>query len=232
MNKLMHALRWDLYLLLKYNIVTVAAFVTSLYLLVFYFLPSESIEPLLVLLILSDPTMLGFMFIGALVLFEKDANTLQALVVTPLLPAHYIVAKAAALTLLALVCSLVMAIAGYGWHFNVVCLMVGVIYGSLLFVLIGIAGVARCRTFNQYIIIMPFTLIPLTLPFYNLFVEKELLWLYVFPTQGVIILTKAAFGNVAGWKLLYGSIYPLPALVLAYRFAHSSFVTHVIRGGR
>ena len=114
--KLLRTIIWDIRFALRYNIITVAIVITGLYTIIFKLIPGADITEVLVSFIFSDPTMLGFIFVGAMVLFEKDANTLQALTVTPIKPWQYLWSKAIALTLIALFCSIGMAFIGHGFN--------------------------------------------------------------------------------------------------------------------
>jgi len=74
MKRLLATVLWDLRLQVKYQILTVAVIVTILYVAIFKLLVKDEFDELLVLLIFTDPAMLGFIFIGALVLFEKSSK--------------------------------------------------------------------------------------------------------------------------------------------------------------
>ena len=73
-KRLLGTVLWDLRLQVKYQILTVAVIVTALYISIFKLLVRGEFDELLVLLIFTDPAMLGFIFIGALVLFEKSSK--------------------------------------------------------------------------------------------------------------------------------------------------------------
>lgn len=229
MKRLLTTLLWDLRLELQYQIVTVAAIVTALYVLIFLNIPGKY-DDVLVTLIFSDPALLGFMFIGGLVLFEKGAGTLQVLVVTPLRTWQYLWAKTISLTLIALPCSLTMAWAGHGWQLHYLYFLVGVVLTSCLFVLIGFAGVARVKTLNQYLIIVPMFLIPFFLPLFNFFEVTDTLWFYLIPSQASLILLKAGFSSeIAAGDIIYAICYLIVCITLAYLFARFSYIKHVIR---
>ncbi|MCB0553945.1 MAG: hypothetical protein KDD02_10365, partial [Phaeodactylibacter sp.] len=72
------------------------------YVLILLNLPDGQYGWLTVFLIFNDPMGLGLMFIGALYLFEKNENTLQALSVTPLRAWQYLASKTITLSLIAL----------------------------------------------------------------------------------------------------------------------------------
>jgi fluoroquinolone transport system permease protein len=228
MKRLITTILWDLRLELQYQIVTVAALITTLYVLIFLNIPG-AYDQILIILIFSDPALLGFMFIGGLVLFEKGAGTLQALVVTPLRVWQYLWAKTISLTLIALPCSLLMTWAGHGWQLHYPYFILGVILTSSLFVLVGFAGVSRVKTLNQYLIIVPMFLTPFFLPLLNFFGITNTLWLYLIPSQASLILLEAGFSmEIAKGEIFYSIVYLLLCVGVAYYFAHASYIKYVI----
>ena len=240
MRKLLSTVWWDLTLEVKYHVVTVAALVTVIYVaLLRTLLPRlagalgpDFADDLLVLLIFSDPVMLGFIFIGVLVLFEKGADTLRAVAVTPLEAWQYLWSKTVSLTLIAAACSFAVAVAGHGWSIRYHYLALAVLLSSALFVMVGFVGVARVSTFNQYIIVVPAFMSPMVLPFLNFFGVTDTYWLYLIPTQASLVLFRAAFGDVPPAEIAYAVLYlPLCSWV-AYAFARKAFERHVVRGGQ
>jgi fluoroquinolone transport system permease protein len=228
---LLHAVLWDLRLQLRYQIVTVAIAVTAVYAVLLRLVPEEWRDDTTVLLVLADPTMIGFLFVGALMLFERGASTLQAVVVTPLSPAQYVWSKATSLTAISLVCAVTMTVGGHGGDFSPVPLLVSVALTSLLFVFIGIAAVTRVRTINEYLLIVPLYLVPLYLPLLDFFrVLESHLFLFL-PTQASILLLRRSLEPRAGWEGIYGPALLVPCVAAAYIWARRSFETHVRGGG-
>jgi fluoroquinolone transport system permease protein len=229
MKKLIRTIAWDLKLAVTYQILTVAAAITLLYIVSFHIIPGNNLTPLLVILIFTDPTMLGFIFIGAMILFEKSAHTLEAVVVTPLKPWQYLWSKALSLTLISLACSLVMAIAGHGWNFNYLFFIPAVVFSSLLFIFIGFIGVARVNTFNQYIIIIPFFLTPAAIPLVSYLNLSDSFLFYLIPTQGSLLLFKASFETVKTWQLIYSILYLILSVFISFLFAKRAFRKQIVQ---
>jgi fluoroquinolone transport system permease protein len=229
MDRFIRLLELDLILIIRNKILAVAAIVTLLYTVIIQVLPNESFTEILTVLIFSDPVMLGFMFTGALVLFEKNSNTLQALNVTPVRPGEYLWSKGISLTAIALIASFIMALAGVGTGFNPFYLFLAVASSSLLFIFGGFTGVSRVRTFNQYFIIIPLFMIPACLPFLNwLNVTDTLVW-YAIPTQAALILFDVAFrgtGAATPGEIFYAILYMPVAVYISYQFAKNSWLNH------
>ena len=229
---LAHAVVWDLRLQLRYQIVTVAAVVTALYAVIFALVPDSTLDRLTVVLIFSDPTTIGFLFVGVLVLFERGAGTLQAVVVTPLSPAQYLWSKAISLTSIAVVCAIVMAAVGQrGFDFNIPLVVVATALTSVLLVFIGFCAVVRVRSVNAYLIIVPLFLLPLTVPLLPALGLLDSPVFYAIPTHGSLLLLDAAVTSRPLWEIAYGVGVLVLATALALRWALSSFDRRVRRVG-
>ena len=220
MKHLAFAIRWDYLRQFRYNIVYAAILVTLIYILILVNLPETPLrEKLVIFLIFNDPAALGMLFIGSLFLFERSEHTLHALWVTPLSEHHYVLSKTITLSLIAVFSSLAMAMAGYGWPFNYFYFIGGIGLTATLFILLGLAAVAPCYNFNQYLFRMAAILVPTALPFLNFFeITDTLLW-YVVPSQAGLLLLEAAFLPVENWQIIYSLLYLLLWNVAAFWLA-------------
>lgn len=228
MNVFKALLRLDILQIWRNNIIAVALLVTSLYVLAFRLLRFEGADVLYIILIFSDPVMLGFMFTGVLVLFEKTSGTLKAIWVSPVSADAWLWSKAIVLTALALFCSIIMAIAAKGFSFAIIPFVYSVVCTSLLFVFMGYAGVSKVNTFNQYILVLPMVFTPVSLPFLNFFGLTDTFVWYLLPTQASLILFEASFMDKSSWMdLLYAYLYLPVSVVLAWRFARAMFVKNI-----
>lgn len=226
MERFISLLHLDFTMIVRNKILIVAAFITALYAGILQVLPDKNFTEVLTILIFTDPVMLGFMFVGVMVLFEKSGNTLQAISVSPVRSTEYLWSKALVLTLIALVAGLIMAVAGVGTRFHAGHLAAAIGSSSLLFVFIGFVGVSRVKTFNQYFIIIPLFMIPGFLPFLNYFgITDTWLW-YLIPTQAALLLFVAAFsesGTLATREIIYAFIYLPITIWLSFLWARSSW---------
>lgn len=228
MQKLLNALKWDFLLLFRYKLIFVATVLAIAYVLVLHFIKQFEIDELVILLIFSDPVMLGFMFVGVMILFEKGENTLQAIVVNPLKNWQYLWSKGLSLTLIALPFSIIMAYAGYVGEIQLIYLSISVVLTSLIFVFLGVAGAVRVKTFNQFILVIPMFLIPLCIPILDLFGVLSGKWMYLIPTHASIILMKASVQNIPLIEIIYAVPFLIISLIASYIFALRSFTKHII----
>lgn len=225
-------LGWDVKLQLKYGFYTVYAVLTAAFV-----IGLQAVGPALrtdaaVLLIVTDPTVLGFYFIAAMVLFEKQEGVLDTLVTSPLGDQGYLVSKAATLSLLAVIASTLVAVLGHGEPRGLVVLVPGVALSASLFVLIGFVAVARFDSVNEYFIsaVGWGTLLFLPLVGYIGLFESE--WFYLLPAQPVLLLVEGAFRPLPRWQLLYGFGYLIVGNAVAYLGARRAFRREIVRGGR
>lgn len=226
-------LAWDVRLQFRYGFYAVYALLTVIFIIGLRVIGPELRTDAAVLLIATDPTLLGFYFIAALVLFEKEAGVLAALVTSPLGDRGYLASKVISLSLLAVVVAIVVAILGHGSTSTpgLVVLIVGVALSASLFILIGFVAVARFDSINEYFIsaVGWGTILVLPLFGYVGFVET---WLfYLLPTQSTLILVEAGFSPMAPWKVAYGISYLLIANAIGYWWAQQAFRRHIVRGG-
>ena len=198
MKYFLHLLRHDLRLLSRNNIITISILVTAIYIGVFYWLKAlENAEKILVLVIFNDPALIGFLFAGVIVLFEKNENTLQALSVSPLSKAQFILSKSIALTLIATLCCFAMAFAGVGTSFHVFHFGMASFLTTLMFSFFGFIIIAGESTFNRFILKSVGLLIFLSLPFLGYFGLGSRQWFLWIPSQPAIDLFQVSLSRNA-----------------------------------
>jgi fluoroquinolone transport system permease protein len=220
---------WQLKLLAKYQVLSVALVIGFFYALAFKLLPVIRTEQITSLLVFSDPAMLGFIFVGAMILFEKGDNTLSAQVITPMQAGEYLAGKAFALLIPALICSFLIVIASQGLSFRFLPFILTTLFTSLIFTFLGIAGALKVNTFNQYIMVIPLFLLPVCLPLLNFFQVTHWKWLYVIPTQASLYLYQQSFSQVYPMGELCASAYLVVWVVITFYFARRSFLKKLYR---
>lgn len=147
------ALRNDLRQQWRYGFWLAYALVALAYLVLLQLVPDAwGVDALLLeLIVFSDPAILGFFFIGGLMLLEGVERTREACFVTPLAPGEWLLAKALSLTLLATLASLALALP-LAEQLRLATLLLAVIPTSICFVWIGVALGTRCTTVNHYLL--------------------------------------------------------------------------------
>ena len=200
MKQFVHLLMHDFRLLQRNNIIVISIAVSALYVGAFIGLSTlGDIEKFLILTIFNDPALLGFLFIGVMVLFEKNEMTLQALAVTPMNFHHYLLSKALSLTVVAVGCCVAMVLAANGWAINWIHFVSAAFLATMLFSFIGFGVVAGQSTFNGYLLPAVGVLVFLSLPFLGYFEVVPKFWFFLFPDYPVIELFQFAFAEQTHW---------------------------------
>lgn len=231
MTALRSMLAWDVRLQVRYGFYGIYAVLTAVYVLGLRVMPPALKTDAAVLLVVTDPTVLGFYFIAALVLFEKGEGVLDALVTSPLGDRGYLASKVVSLSLLAVTASTLVAVLGHGSVPGLPVLVVGVALGGSLFVLVGFVAVARFDSINEYFLGAVGWGSVLFLPLFGYLGLVETRLFYLLPAQPVLLLVEGGFRPLAPWQVGYGVGYLLLANVLAYAWARRAFRRHVVRGG-
>ncbi|WP_273834873.1 ABC transporter [Halococcus sp. PRR34] len=231
MSALRSMLAWDVRLQRRYGFYAVYAILT-----VVFVLGLRAVGPGLrtdaaVLLIVTDPTVLGFYFIASIVLFEKEEGVLDALTVSPLGDRGYLVSKVISLSLLAVVAATSVAVFGHGSPWGLAILVVGVALSASLFVLVGFVAVARFDSINEYFISAVGWGTILFLPLFGYVGVLDTQLFYVLPVQPTLVLVTGGFEPLAAWEVAYGTGYLLVGNAVAYVWARRAFRRHVVRGG-
>lgn len=230
MRTLINLIKLDIRLLVKYNLLAVSIFLAVIYIIIFKIFDIGGYYPLVTVIIFSDPAMIGFIFIGVLVLYEKSQHTLQAFSVCPVKQEHYIWSKAIALTILALPICFGIVFSAHGFSFNYFAFTISVVLSSILFALLGFVGVAHVQTFNQYIIVIPLFFAPAIIPLFDLFGLWNHPLLYLIPTHASLLLLKASFVEINLLDWIYSITYLSVWLIGARYFAIKAYKKAVLQG--
>ncbi|WP_408959234.1 ABC transporter permease [Natrinema sp. 74] len=222
---------WDVRLQVKYGFYTVYAVLTVTFILGLQVVGSGLRTDAAVLLIVTDPTILGFYFIASMVLFEKEEGVLDALVTSPLGDRGYLASKVLTLSLLAVIASALVAVLGHGTTPRLGLLLVGVCLSASLFALIGFVAVARYDSVNEYFISAVGWGTVLFLPLFGYVGLVETPLFYLLPAQPVLLLVEGGFRSPPAWQVAYGLGYLFVGNAIAYLWARRTFRQHVVRGG-
>ena len=230
MTRLNAAIRWDFRLQFRNGFYYAAAFVALLVIVILgqLQLSQEVLAILLPVVLLQNITINAFYFMAGLVLLEKGEGTLESLVVSPLRKGEYLGAKLVTLTLLSLVENCLIVLIVYGFQVNLPLLLAALILMSALFSLFGFIAVVRYDSINSFLFPSMFMLLALSIPLLDYFGIWQTPLMYLHPTQALLVLLKAVFQPIESWQLLYGLLYPLVWIALAYQLSKRAFHRFVI----
>ena len=234
MSRFASAVRLDLLLQLRYGFYYAAVFVALLWIALLYPLPDSVLDFVASLVVFTDLAVVGYYFIGGMVLFEKGEATLSALVITPLRFREYLASKLVTHTALAVVLAFVVVAASAGFGFDVGLLVLGVVLTSLVTLLAGFIIVAPFDSVSAYLIPSQLPMVVMALPLIHFFGVWKSPIFYLFPTQGSLLLLGGAFdpGSLAAWQILYAIFYGLAWVFGLGLLARWAFERHVVGQGR
>lgn len=220
--RIVNALKADVRFQLKQGFYLVYILLTLIYMVILGKLPQEWKSTVVPLVLFSDPSMVGFFFIGALVMLEKVQGVIQYVVITPLRSLEYLLAKVVSLTILAIAATVMITLATYGYQLNWFLLILAVILTSSFFVFYGFIVAVRCTTLNQYFIRMIPYLLLIVLPCFSL-IGFPYSWLFnIFPSVAGLKLVYGAFNGI---DFLSASAYT--GFLLAANFGIARYVEQV-----
>jgi fluoroquinolone transport system permease protein len=237
MSNIKNMLRWEFTLLSRYKIIHISILSVILYFLTTQAVPDLDRSIFHSLLLFFDPAIIGIMFVGALVLFEKSENVLQALVITPMKVDDYIISKILSLTILSLISAAIFIILlniFSGVDFNILYLILGVLLTSVMLILLGFILVSRVNSINEYLLAMVVSFLGLLFPpMLHLSGLYENMMFYLWPTQASFILFEGVFNssNLEFWEIIYGIVYQIIWIGIFYFLSKKSFYKHIVLKG-
>lgn len=231
MRRLVSAVKQDLRLQFRHGFYYVYGIISVLYIVGLRLSPQAIRELLLPVLIFSDPGMLGFYFIAALVLFEKDARSLQAVSVTPLRPSEYLLAKAISLSTLAVLAST--AVAGLGWGLSPRLLLLVPVVGvcGALVVFAGFAVVVRHNTFSLFLLQSIPVLGVLGIPILGILGLVQSPLFYLFPSYPALLAIRGVFQQGSILLLLFNWALMIVWAYAFYRIALKAHAKYIVGRG-
>ena len=192
---------------------------TAIYVTVLLSLPEKNRMLVSLILILSDTTMLGVIFIGALVLLEKQQDVIQSLFVTPLEPSQYIWSKTISLSLIAVSMSILVYLPV--WHFTAytLLLLATIAFTAGTFVLLGLGLAARIDTINQYFGLLMGVSMLLILPVLPYMLLEQHPIFLILPYVASLDLMLGAMNPLPIWRVLLDIVLLVVWGYIAYRYA-------------
>ncbi|MFC7443065.1 ABC transporter permease [Laceyella putida] len=229
MSRMMAAFRHDVRFQVRHRFYAVYLLVTFLYVVFLHFLPIEWKVKATVVIILSDPSALGYFFISGIVLLEKEQSIYENLFIAPLRVREYIGAKVLSLSLLSVGTSTAIHLFTFGFAQLSVLFILGVFLTSAFFTLIGLGIAVRCQTLNDFFLVSPLYTLVFTVPLLGYVGWMDTPLYYLLPTQASLLLIEDPFQPLEfipsiallGWFIVW--------VVIAYRWAERSFQHYIIR---
>ena len=221
----------DLKLFHEYKIYYLVALIVLVYTLILRQIPSQLSNTVGTMLIFFDPSLVGFMFLGALILFERNDGSLNALSVTPASLDSYMWSKVITMTIVAVVSGFSIATLAFGFSTRYIFIVVGVLLTSLVYTLLGFAAVTKYKSIDGYLsmvmLVLAISMLPL-LDFFNIF---ELDLLYIIPSYSSIELIHSGFVEGELFEMLLFAGYLMIWIVISFYLAKNRFYKNIVMEG-
>lgn len=144
-------------------------------------------------IIYTDPAVVGFFFLGALIMLERGEGVHAALAVTPLRAMQYLAAKTVTLTLLSSIAVLVLAAMVHG-AVNIPLLVTATALTSLTYLGFGVPAAFFFRTVTGYLIGAAGWLLPISAPAFIALIDPMPVWAIAIPTASQLRLVLVSLG--------------------------------------
>lgn len=178
----------------RYRIIAAYMVVITLYAIII--ITANNILPAwaVAIVIYSDPAVLGFFFLGGLMMLEKGENVRAALAMSAISPTQYLAAKSISLTIIALGAVLVLALCAQLPFTALPLVLFATATTSVMFICIGAVVALKFNTINGYLIGSVPLVTPLIAPAaLNLF-DPLPLYAFALPPAAQLKLLLVGFG--------------------------------------
>jgi len=213
--KLLYLVIGDIRFQIKYGFYFLYAVFSVLYIIILVLLPQNTIKTATALLIFTDPSVFGLIFMGSIVQFEITEKTFDSLCIAPIRPVDYLFGKLISLSLLSWIVGMLVGLIA-GDIPNLFWFSVAIIAGSMIFSAVGMIFAFRTHTLNKFFLsivpIMIFGMIPGVLHLFDI-----LPWWMIFH-PGVAIVEML----ISGSQAFVAIIITLLWMVLAFWVALST----------
>lgn len=208
----------------RHGFYAVYVLVCACYWLLVRALPEAYREQAAQLLTFSDPSALGLIMAGGIILLERDQGVHDPLFVTPVRIAEYLAAKAVSLGLLSLAAAWVIHLYAAGVPASPLAFSAGIGLTSSFMTLLSVCAAVRCRTINGFILLSQAYAMPFILPLLGFFGIWETPLYWALPTEGSLRLLR----EPAGMAEVVCSIMVLILWnAIAFGWAHRSCRRHL-----
>ena len=229
MKRLRALLGQDLRLQLRYGFVYAGIFVAVFWIAILSLLPMEALRFAVPAFLFVNGTMTTFFFIGGLVLYEKREGVLEALVVSPVRRHEYLLSKVASLTLLAGVETVLIAVVLWGSALAFAPVLLGVAAIGAMNTLFGFLMVSRYDSVNEFLLPAGVVSTLLQVPVLASLGLWDSPWLYLWPTQGPLLLIESGFETIGTGDAIYAVVTTAVWIAVAGALAHRAFGRFIVR---
>jgi fluoroquinolone transport system permease protein len=217
--KLWALYRGNLVFQFKYGFYYMYALFIVMYAVLLSLLPADWRPFAGMLIIISDPAIVGLIFMGALIHLERAEGTFAAMVVAPVSPASYLWARLLGMGTLGTIIGLILAaIVGreLSWMF-----IPGLGAGVVMFAAIGVVLALKTNSLNQFVLLLIPVFLFVLAPAGLYFLPQGFDCLGLHPAVALLMVMDPV--QVQPWALVVLLFWMSLAVLVAYRQLRSHF---------
>ncbi|MCJ8012136.1 ABC transporter permease [Paenibacillus sp. KQZ6P-2] len=212
----------------RHGFYAVYVIVCLLYLLLLHFVRADYQDSVIILLTFLDPSAIGLILAGGIILLEKDQGIHNHLFATPLRLQEYLLAKALSISVLSTAAAWVIHGFSAGIPVSPILFTLGILLTSSFFTFLSIGVVARSHSINGFILLSQLYSLPFSLPLLYFFgIGREGLYL-IFPTHGSLLLLQSTVRHLTWREIIYALTILLLWNAAAFIWAHRSFERRIL----
>jgi hypothetical protein len=183
------------------------------------------------LFLLTEPTMLGFILIAALIFMEKDEGTIKAYIVTPGRLPEYLASKITLMLILGVISTFISTVLVVGFNADYLSLLILVILGGIFASSLGLIVASFFKNLSQAMIwIIAITLI-LSIPTLSYFLPSFAPWFFtILPTYPLMFAIREAVFQTGNTSVIYSTaLYLLVLSIITYVLSILLYRFHLAR---
>ncbi len=186
-------LKNDFLLLFRYGIIIAYSLAVAFYAGAIIYAGSLMPSWMIGLIIISEPSVFGFFFLGGLMMLEKSEDVRSSLAITPISALEYFIAKAISLTIIAIIAVIILSVLSYN-EINWPMLILVVILISVQFIALSVPAALYFKNLSSYLMGSVAIIMPLILLGMLAFFDPMPKWAIIIPSASQFKLLLIATG--------------------------------------
>ncbi|MBN1797097.1 MAG: hypothetical protein JW822_00875 [Spirochaetales bacterium] len=227
--RIWNQLKMDITFQFRHGFYYAYLFVTLIFCLIIVFIPLAFKQFVALFFILTDTSVLGFFFIGGVLLLEKKQDLLNNAAITPLRLCEYILAKVISFSLLSVVSSLIIQATALQVPQNGLLFFFTITFSSILYTLFGLVVGTIAKSLNQYFA-LSFCFAILIVPSAAYFLQWTPYEIFtIFPLTAIFMLIKSGIyaTPIHLWSIIGLFLWNILFFVLAYLALYKVIYSHI-----
>ncbi|WP_026671936.1 fluoroquinolone export ABC transporter permease subunit [Alkalihalobacterium bogoriense] len=216
-------LKHDIHFQIKHGFYYIYAFVTVIYIGILLIIPAEYRDFWSAIVLLTDPSTLGFFFVGTIIMLERNQQIIEYLFITPIRLSMYLCSKILSLTVIAWVTSMCIAYFSLNHSISFVSLTMAICLASFFFTSCGLAISIHTHSLNSFLVRAILFMLIMFIPLLQYVNWVSFKLFEVFPSYSALWLIEASIGKSTS---LYNASYVFHVCLLTMWGLLSFFVAY------